>query len=242
MNKNLIINADDFGYSQVINKAIIYSLERGIINSASLMTTMPGFQEAVEMVKMRGYTRCIGVHVNLTEGKPLTKFKHRAFLNEDGTWNKDVIIGSRFGFSKEIRKDFSKEIIAQVRAAEKMGIQPAHINSHHHVHTLPAFFYLFLNVSRAHGYKLRIAQTHFSGSFLKTAYRKYINSLIRRHGLQFSEYFETVQSYQQRKKNNRGGVTEIMVHPTFDEQGVLVDELNKNNGGAEYQEFYNRFK
>lgn len=229
-NKNkLIINADDFGLSPEINKAVIYSLEKGYINSASLMTNTPGFEEAVEYIKEKAYLNCIGIHVNLTEGKPLTNFSNPKYLNEDGTWNKKKIADNKLFFDSKTRNEISSEIIAQIQLAEKRGIRPSHINSHHHIHTLPALFFLFLNICRLRSYKLRIAQTNFNGNYLKFAYRKFINSMIKKSGLNFSDYFETVTSYNFRSNYFAENVVEIMTHPAFTKNAELTDLLSEDN-------------
>jgi hypothetical protein len=59
--------------------------------------------------------------------------------------------------------------------------------------------------------------------------------------LQFSDYFETIESYNKRKQNIKKGIVEIMVHPSYNDKGVLIDALKSENVGQEYIEFYNRF-
>ncbi|HSU29356.1 MAG TPA: ChbG/HpnK family deacetylase [Chitinophagaceae bacterium] len=225
----LIVNADDFGFSTSINKAVIDSLETGIVNSASLMTNTPGFREAAELAKEKGFADRIGVHINLTEGKPVSNFNHARYLTEDGSWNKTAVMDLRRWNNKKIRDDFSEEIIAQIGAMEKSGMRPSHINSHHHVHTFPALFQIFLSICRSRGYKLRIAQTYGSGSYLKSAYRKYLNAVMKRSGINFSDYFETSESYCQRKQNFKKGLVEIMVHPAPGPGGAILDITNSEN-------------
>jgi predicted glycoside hydrolase/deacetylase ChbG (UPF0249 family) len=237
----LIINADDFGLSSLVNTAIISCFEKGIINSTSLMTNTPGFLEAVELAKEKNYTDRIGVHINLTQGKPLTNFKFSKYLNEDGTWDQSSFSNREIWLNKEIKNGFLEEIAAQINIVKKVGIIPSHINSHHHIHTFPALFFLFLKICRAYSYKLRVAQTHSNRNIVKSGYRKYINSRIKKTGLQFSDYFETIESYNKRKQNIKKGIVEIMVHPSYNDKGVLIDALKSENVGQEYIEFYNRF-
>ena len=47
----IIINADDFGYNATVNRAIIKSFQRGLISSSSLMANMPGFEDAIGLVR-----------------------------------------------------------------------------------------------------------------------------------------------------------------------------------------------
>src|SRR5436853_6081101 len=67
-----IINADDFGASQELNQAISISFREGWINSASIMPTMFGFEDACGIVERNHLCGQIGIHLNLSEGPPLT--------------------------------------------------------------------------------------------------------------------------------------------------------------------------
>ena len=70
--RNVVVNADDFGMSRQINEAILQAFEKGLISSATLMANMPAFEEACQLVRQDHLQRRIGLHLNLTEGKPLT--------------------------------------------------------------------------------------------------------------------------------------------------------------------------
>ncbi len=48
---NIIANADDLGYNFCVNKAILHCFERGYINSTSLMTTTPSFNETADLIR-----------------------------------------------------------------------------------------------------------------------------------------------------------------------------------------------
>lgn len=241
MKTKLIINADDFGLSATVNQAIDQCFRQGIINSTSLMVSTPGFEAAVGLALQNGYAHQLGVHVNLTEGKPLTEFPHTRFLDSRGHWNKTEIRKTRIRMAAAEKESFRNEIAAQVQKAEAAGIVPAHVNSHHHIHISPVFFSLFFELCKEKNYKLRIAQTHQNGHYIKDTYRRFVNYRVKRAGLQFSDYFETIYTYNNRKKYFKDGVVEIMVHPTLDQHGKLVDDLHRENEGKEYLEFTGRF-
>src|SRR6478609_7078242 len=62
----LIVNADDFGMSTGINRAIARSHECGIVTSASLMVRWPAVAEAVAMSRDLPELS-LGLHVDLGE-------------------------------------------------------------------------------------------------------------------------------------------------------------------------------
>jgi hypothetical protein len=50
----VIINADDFGMNSSVNRAILSSVEQGLVTSTSIMANMPGFEEAAGLVRAHG--------------------------------------------------------------------------------------------------------------------------------------------------------------------------------------------
>ncbi|MGA2094374.1 MAG: ChbG/HpnK family deacetylase, partial [Sedimentisphaerales bacterium] len=71
MDGRLIINADDFGLCRGVNKGIAEAHATGVLTSATLMANMPAAEEAVEIAHKLSNLG-VGVHLNLTEGKPLS--------------------------------------------------------------------------------------------------------------------------------------------------------------------------
>lgn len=95
----LIINSDDFGYSNGVNYGIIDAYRNGILTSTTLMANMPGFNEAVKLKKE--YPRLgVGVHLTLTCGKPLLK-SHKTLVSENGEFNKLAFYKQDFAIDYE---------------------------------------------------------------------------------------------------------------------------------------------
>ncbi len=70
MEQRLIINADDFGLCESVNKGIVEAHTKGVLTSTTIMANMPAAEQAVELAKNLP-TLGVGVHLNLTNGKPL---------------------------------------------------------------------------------------------------------------------------------------------------------------------------
>lgn len=71
MNRQVIINADDFGLSPAVNRGIIEAYRAGGITSTSMMVNMPGLADAVHAARsLPGLG--VGLHFNLTYGRPLS--------------------------------------------------------------------------------------------------------------------------------------------------------------------------
>ncbi|HOI45659.1 MAG TPA: ChbG/HpnK family deacetylase, partial [Candidatus Aminicenantes bacterium] len=95
--KRVIVNADDFGLCQGVNRGIVLAHQKGILTSATLMANMPGFDEAVEMA--RDHPRLgVGVHLNLLRGEPVTPARDVASLvRADG-----FLHGSAYAFIRKL--------------------------------------------------------------------------------------------------------------------------------------------
>jgi predicted glycoside hydrolase/deacetylase ChbG (UPF0249 family) len=225
---NVLANADDFGLNGSVNKAIIHCFEQGYINSASVLTNTIGFQESVELVRTTSCVCNLGVHINLAEGKPLTNI-NRSFLNADGHFDVNKIGKKINFFSNNDKRDFAKEIYAQINLALVNKLPVTHIDSHYHLHTLPGLYKLFITAARHFNLKLRLAQTYKEDSYIKFLYRQYINRIIISNQLNYSVYFETVDKFLKNHNNHHGNFVEVMLHPDFDLKGNITDHFDNDS-------------
>ena len=69
--KQLIVNADDFGLTLGVSKGIVDAHKEGIVSSTTLMANGAAFGTAVS-ISRRTPGLGIGVHLNLTTGKPVS--------------------------------------------------------------------------------------------------------------------------------------------------------------------------
>jgi predicted glycoside hydrolase/deacetylase ChbG (UPF0249 family) len=222
---NVIANADDLGFSDSVNKAILRCFEQEYINSTSLMTDTPDFEATVELIHQNPVIKNIGVHVDLAQFRPLTDFKEN-FLDTEGNWDVYKTNKVLLSLSKSAKAAFAKEIDAQIERALGKKVNIVHLDSHLHLHTLPAFYKLFLMSAKRYNLKLRLAQTYNEGSNVKFYYRKYVNSLIRKAGLNYADGFETVSRFLLYKSRQQKSVIEIMLHPDLDAAGALTDHFD----------------
>lgn len=227
---NIIVNADDFGLRASVNKAILHCFEQGYINSTSLITNQFFFEAAADMFHANPVIHNVGVHVNLSEGRPLTNFNQKLYLDENGNWNNSKVSKKYSLLNNEAKSAFSKEIYAQINKAISSKIPIVHLDSHYHTHTLPGFYKLFLDAAKSYKLKIRIAQTYNENNYLKFYYRKYINGIFKANRNNYSDLFENLTQVLRRSHLlNNEQVTEIMVHPDFDQSGILFDHYDAGN-------------
>lgn len=137
----LIVNADDFGMSEVVNNKILQSFKHGILRSASLMANGNSFDHAVKIIESNPELD-VGLHITLSGEKPVSKAEEiDSLVNSAGGFHSD---SNKFALKYFLRKisinDVRKEIDAQFQKAFDHGIKITHIDSHQHLHLLPSIF------------------------------------------------------------------------------------------------------
>lgn len=129
MNKQIIINADDFGLTRSINYAIIDSYCNQSIKATSLMINAPQRDHAVSLMKKYDLEG-VGIHVNITLGKPVSSLQDiPSLINKDGSFknNKFYLEGNHVN-EDELIKEFDNQIQLFIQLT---GQIPDHINYHH---------------------------------------------------------------------------------------------------------------
>jgi len=231
----IIINADDFGYSTIVNDAIVRSFQRNLITSTSLMVNMPGFEDAVRLVREHPFLPGkVGLHLNLTEGYPLSTAirQCKRFCHPSGYF---IYNGQRPLFFLNIREKRAvyKELKAQLDRAFAAGIRPSHLDSHDHIHTEWVIAKLVVRLGRAHDIR-KIRLTRNMGLQLagpKMMYTQVFNRYLKGvAGITTTDYFGDIHDWYflQLTRPPAGKHIEIMVHPLLDEGGELVDGDQRN--------------
>ena len=129
--KYLIVNGDDFGASQGINRGIIETHRQGILTSTSLLVTLPWSEEATRLARAAP-DLSVGLHVHFPSGGRAPTLDRP----EADSWRVELDHQCR-------------------RFEELMGRPPTHLDSHHNVHRDPRLLPHFLSVARHYGVPLR---------------------------------------------------------------------------------------
>ncbi|MEI6370067.1 MAG: hopanoid biosynthesis-associated protein HpnK [Nostocales cyanobacterium ELA608] len=134
----LIINADDFGFSDDVNTAIIQAHEEGILTSTSLMVTGDAAQEAIALAKNHPHL-AVGLHLVLVCGKsvlPPAQIPH--LVDSQGNFSHNPTqAGLNYQFNQATRAELRLEISAQLEKFRNSGLNLAHVDGHLHLHVHP---------------------------------------------------------------------------------------------------------
>jgi len=128
----LIINADDLGRSREVNNAIAELFAEGLITSATLMANAPFLEDAIRKVPAF-CRRSLGIHLNITEFRPLTAHPAwRGWLDEQGWFSLEAF--RTRPLSSGLKAAIYAEWTAQINRVRALGLEISHLDSHHDVH------------------------------------------------------------------------------------------------------------
>jgi len=202
MPKYAVINADDFGYSDEVNKAIITAYQQGILTSTSLMVTGKKANSAVNLAK-ENINLGVGLHLVLCCGKSaLNPSQIPHLVDKNGNFNDSAAMaGLRYQFIKSARKELKEEIKAQLELFKATGLKLSHVDGHLHLHTHPIILNILAELAQEYEIKfIRLPYEELSFTLnvdsnnllLKIVYfnvfsllRKYGENLLSNHGIKY---------------------------------------------------------
>jgi chitin disaccharide deacetylase len=150
--KNLIVNADDLGWTEGVNRGIAEAHRKGLVTSTSLLANGRAFNSALDVARSNPELG-VGVHLNLSDGPPSASPEHvPALLNSNGHLEGSpesllLRIASRSLDLDQVEREWD----AQIRTIETAGISPTHIDGHKHVQMLPGLFEIALRLAKKYG-------------------------------------------------------------------------------------------
>ena len=221
--KQLVVNADDFGFTADVNEGIVEAHRRGIVTATTLMANGAAFDDAVRLARETP-TLDVGCHLVLVGGSsPLTRKPYPA-----------TVAGLLAAMAKRGIRVYD-ELAAQVRRTVEAGIQPTHLDTHKHTHLAPPVLEAVARLSEESGIRwvrrpfdlplttprgaVPVATRIASGGmgFL----RKRFHRVLSRHGCRTTDHFAGFQITGRFRTAELvellgaipGGSTELMVHP-----------------------------
>src|SRR5262245_40998538 len=149
--RNLIVNADDLGWTAGVNRGIADAHRNGIVTSTSLLANGSAFDDGVRTSgELPGLG--VGVHLNLSDGPPTAPAEEvKTLLNADGKFagGPESLLLRLTTKSLDV-KEVEKEWEAQIQKIRAAGIRPTHLDGHKHVHMLPGLFGIALRLAKRH--------------------------------------------------------------------------------------------
>jgi chitin disaccharide deacetylase len=152
--RRLIINADDFGLTHGVNRAIHEAHQRGVVTSTTLMANGLAFDEAAGLATSDNQWS-VGCHVVLVDGEPIIDAGRLSSLvsSKSPRRFRDSVAGfaARALLGRMDPDEVEAETIAQIRKVESRGIAVSHVDTHKHTHTFPPVLEGILRAARTCG-------------------------------------------------------------------------------------------
>lgn len=154
--RRLIINADDFGLTCGVNRAILEAHGHGVVTSTTLMANGAAFSDAVRLAQLAPRLG-LGCHVVLVDGTPALSAERVSSLVESTGG-----VGARFreglgsfalrAFCGSLRPDqIEAEVAAQIQKIQATGLSISHLDTHKHTHMFPQVLRPLLRAAKACG-------------------------------------------------------------------------------------------
>ncbi len=245
MDKRLIINADDFGLCEGVNRAIVKAHKDGMLTSATIMANMAGAKDAAKIARELP-SLGVGVHLNLTDGRPVTKDNSIAcLLDNDGEFiSSPAKLAVLSLIRPKVRNAIRAELAAQIQSVIDNGLKPTHLDSHKHIHSFPPIFSVVCEL--AHRFGITAIRYTFEPKSVSrmpwplpgeggTKRAKLIRLMAKINRIQKSSLFKTgallgiahtgkidTAFFRAVALYNTAAIAEVMTHPGF------IDGLDKH--------------
>ncbi|MGA9545733.1 MAG: ChbG/HpnK family deacetylase [Candidatus Sulfotelmatobacter sp.] len=153
--RRLIVNADDFGFTAGVNRAIVEAHTRGIVTSTTLMANGRAFDDAVRSAATVPRLS-VGCHVVLIDGAPVfdsEQLPSIATSDPSGSRFRDGLksFAARALAGRLNPHEVEIEVCAQIRRLQSAGVSVSHVDTHKHTHLFPAVLRPLLRAARACG-------------------------------------------------------------------------------------------
>ncbi|HEO9142978.1 MULTISPECIES: chitin disaccharide deacetylase [Enterobacter] len=209
MENLLIVNADDFGLSRGQNYGIIEACRRGIVTSTTALVNGEAVEHAAQLsrdVPALG----VGMHFVLTLGMPLSQMPGLTRDGQLGKWIWELAEQDALPL-----EEITRELDCQFnRFVDVFGKEPTHIDSHHHVHMIPAIFPLVAKFARRKGVAMRVdrdVQALHGLSFFSVPTTDGFSSAFYGEGIDEALFLKVLDDSAARGERS----VEVMAHPAF---------------------------
>lgn len=241
--KLLIIHADDLGVAHSVNDASEMVMEKGSVNSASIMVPCPWFSEIAAYARAHPKAD-LGLHLTLTSewkyykwGPTASKSEVPGLVNKNGFLYSDV--DSVYASAK--LDEIEKELRAQIEKAKQFGIDFTHFDSH-----MAALFgnaeYLKILIRLGREYKVPVL---LNKSGPRSAFNANLDNFLVDRDVQLDGIFTANPAdfksgmedfYVRTLKDLKPGLTELIMHAAYDDTEMQAVTIEHPDWGAAWRQ------
>jgi predicted glycoside hydrolase/deacetylase ChbG (UPF0249 family) len=133
--RQLIVNADDFGLSPGVTRGILEAMSAGVVTSTSVIVNMPDWDDSAARMLGAPAAAGFGLHLNLVTGRPLTDARSLVDRRSGRFHSLDRLV-ELIVTGRVDPDDIRRECVAQLARLRSTGVPISHLDSHRHVHAL----------------------------------------------------------------------------------------------------------
>ncbi len=131
-----LVDADDYGISNKVNKSIINNIDHQLVDIVSIMANLVEKKDLSKLKKRQSKINC-ALHFNILRGKPLAnKNKVSSLVDKNGNFYNLPIFIFRLFLGMISMDEIKNEFLAQYKKLTDSGIKPSYLNSEQHMHVL----------------------------------------------------------------------------------------------------------
>ena len=241
--KQLIVNADDFGLTAGVNAGIVRAFRDGILTSTTLTANGAAFCDAVEQAK-RNPGLGVGCHLVLVGDCAVApRERVSSLVNRKGQLPVSLFsLVARLAGGRIRIQEIEQEFLAQIERLRSSGIEPTHLDTHKHTHSIPQVMDAMMRVAKESGIsrvrkpyedakhgsaaarrngKGKLKQRTLAAAARQTAPR--FARLVRQNGVRTPDYFYGIhqtgslrsEALLEILETLPDGTSELMSHPGF---------------------------
>ncbi|SDD26476.1 carbohydrate deacetylase [Kordiimonas lacus] len=148
--RNLVINADGYGFTPGVNEGILRTFEAGIVTSTSCTPNFGHLNKAGE-VQRQFPEVSFGIHFNLNVGKPCAPLeKVSSLVGAEGRFFGPAL-GSKLIKGEVKVEEIEIELAAQAAVLADQGVKISHWDGHQNKHLWPVYFEAASRVAKKFG-------------------------------------------------------------------------------------------
>lgn len=140
----VVINADDFGISDGVCRAILELFNIGAISNTTIMVASYDSLHYLLKWNVSTLAKRAGIHLQLTSGKPVSPPREvPSLVDRQGYFlPKERLVA--VGEPQDVETEWRRQIEV---GSDMLGEMPTHLDSHHGVHRIPRFFDVYLSIA-----------------------------------------------------------------------------------------------
>lgn len=214
----VIINGDDFGFSEGQNLGILKAHKEGILTSTTAMAGGPALSHGMALAK-----ECprlgIGVHLTLDALSPISpKERIPSLVDKDGKFRRFSMEGPLPVKLEEVYLEWT----AQIEKIRSFGVEPSHLDGHHHMHLHKDLHQVTVTLAKEYHLPIRLVPSYVTEELSELLEKNEIRCL---YGLT-DFYKETVSKeyflkFRENHAHLEEEILEIMCHPAYLDEVIL---------------------